>query len=70
TIAICAIILLFAAVVIIQMRSAQTTASPRWQKWAIHVRNGLYANAMYDRLVGALQIQKPENSTHHTVQKT
>ncbi|MCA1752470.1 MAG: hypothetical protein LC670_11915 [Flavobacteriales bacterium] len=49
------LMLLFAVTVIIQMAAPGLSASPRWQTLAIHVRNGFYANAIYDRLVGALR---------------
>jgi NAD(P)H-quinone oxidoreductase subunit 5 len=48
------LLLLFAGVIIIQMAASRTPSSPRWQKLAIHMRNGLYANAVFDRLVNAL----------------
>lgn len=49
------LLVLFATVVLIQMTASQSPLSPHWQRWAIHVRNGLYTNAWYDRMAGALQ---------------
>ena len=54
------IVLIFGGVVLVQIISPLFPSSPFWRKWAIHMRNGLYANALYDRLVGALYIKTPK----------
>lgn len=64
------VILLFAGVVIVQMLTVHKSGSPLWQKWAIHLRNGLYTNAIYDRLVGALHIQKPYDRVKYSAGKS
>jgi NAD(P)H-quinone oxidoreductase subunit 5 len=47
-----AVVALFAAVVWAQLRLAAASPSPRWAAAHVHLRNGLYANALFDRLVG------------------
>lgn len=44
----------FAAVVLAQILGPARPTSPRGRRLAVHLRNGLYANALFDRLVGAL----------------
>ncbi len=48
-------LILFASVIVLQMYATHTSISPLWQRWSIHLRNGLYTNAWYDRMVGALR---------------
>jgi NAD(P)H-quinone oxidoreductase subunit 5 len=55
------LLLLFAAVVFIQMIAPNLEHNPKYMALAIHLRNGLYANAYFDRLVGALDIHTPES---------
>lgn len=49
-----AVLLGFATVVGLQVLEPARVPSRRRQRWAVHLRNGLYANAAFDRLVGAL----------------
>lgn len=55
-------LIVFAGLVLIQIFSPFLRNSNTWRKWAIHFRNGLYANVLYDRLVGALYVKasKPQ----------
>jgi NAD(P)H-quinone oxidoreductase subunit 5 len=46
------IVAAFAAASWAQLRLPALAASPRWAAAYVHVRNGLYANACFDRLVG------------------
>jgi NAD(P)H-quinone oxidoreductase subunit 5 len=55
-IAIGLILLAFGTVVFIQLIASQLSQKPAYRALAIHVRNGFYANAFFDRLVGAYQI--------------
>jgi NAD(P)H-quinone oxidoreductase subunit 5 len=48
---------IFVGLVLIQMFSPFLKGKAFWRKWSIHFRNGLYANVIYDRLVGALYIK-------------
>lgn len=50
-----AVLLLFAAVAAIQIFGSPISDPALRQKWAIHIRNGLYTNAWFDRLAGALK---------------
>jgi NAD(P)H-quinone oxidoreductase subunit 5 len=45
----------FATVVGFQILEPATGTSARRRRWAVHLRNGLYANALFDRAVGALR---------------
>jgi NAD(P)H-quinone oxidoreductase subunit 5 len=55
------LLLLFGAVVFIQMIAPNLEHNPKYMALAIHLRNGLYANAYFDRLVGALNIYSAES---------
>lgn len=48
-----AVLVAFAVVVALQIFEPARAASPARRRWAVHLRNGLYANAALDRLVGA-----------------
>lgn len=54
-------LLLFGGVVFIQMIAPRLEHNPKYMALAIHLRNGLYANAYFDRLVGSLNIHSPES---------
>lgn len=47
------VVLLYAAVVVVQLRLPELMRSPRVAALWVHVRNGFYVNASFDRLVGA-----------------
>ena len=51
-----AVLLTFSLAVILQIVGPTLTPGPFSRKLAIHLRNGFYANALFDRLVGALHI--------------
>jgi NAD(P)H-quinone oxidoreductase subunit 5 len=51
------VLLLFAATVFIQILAPLYPSSPFWRSMGVHIRNGWYANAMFDRLVGSLSTQ-------------
>ncbi|ADR23367.1 NADH dehydrogenase [Marivirga tractuosa] len=55
-------LIVFAGIVLIQIFSPFIKDSSFWRKWSIHFRNGLYANVVYDRVVGALYVKdsKPD----------
>lgn len=55
---ICFVILLiaFGAVVLIQAAAPALTAGPFYRRFAIHLRNGFYANAIFDRIIHALNV--------------
>jgi NAD(P)H-quinone oxidoreductase subunit 5 len=48
---------IFVGLVLIQMFSPFLNGKAFSRKWSIHFRNGLYANVIYDRMVGALYIK-------------
>ncbi len=45
----------FAAVTILQLFEPARAASPFWRTMRLHLANGLYADAVFDRLIGALR---------------
>ena len=49
------VLAVFTAVVALQIVEPARAATSRRRSIAIHMRNGLYANAVYDRLIGALR---------------
>lgn len=49
------VLAVFTAVVALQIVEPARAATRRRRTIAIHMRNGLYANAVYDRLIGALR---------------
>jgi NAD(P)H-quinone oxidoreductase subunit 5 len=51
------VLIAFAAVVLLQILEPSRPKSRRRRTIAVHLRNGLYVNAMFDRLVGSLRIQ-------------
>lgn len=48
-----AMLLAFATVVALQILEPTRSADLRRRRWAVHLRHGLYANAVFDRMVGA-----------------
>jgi NAD(P)H-quinone oxidoreductase subunit 5 len=50
------VVLLFAGTVVAQLRLPALRHSPRWAGLWVHLRNGLYANTWFDRLVGTLRL--------------
>jgi len=56
------VVFIFAGAVFFQILTPTIPNSPRYQAWAIHIRNGFYANAIFDRLIGALTINPSRNS--------
>jgi len=55
------IILISGLVVLGQLLTLSKPNSPVRLAWAIHFRNGLYANAIFDRIVGGLRVPKSAN---------
>lgn len=47
-----AVVVVFAAASLAQLLLPSLGAGPRWAALYVHVRNGLYANALFDRIVG------------------
>lgn len=54
------ILITFGAVVFIQIAAPVLKASARYQALAIHLRNGLYVNTVFDRTVRALYQHNPQ----------
>ncbi len=50
------LLIAFGLVVFVQIIAPQLSPTPFYRSLAIHVRNGFYANALFDRLVGALTL--------------
>jgi NAD(P)H-quinone oxidoreductase subunit 5 len=57
---IASILVAFATIVLLQILEPTRRPGARRRAFAVHLRNGLYANAMFDRLVGALRSPKPQ----------
>ncbi len=55
-------LIIFAGLVLIQIFSPLLKNSTIWRKWSIHFRNGLYANVLYDRVVGALNVKASKSN--------
>ncbi len=53
----------FTAVVLLQIAEPARTRTPRRRALAVHFRNGLYANALFDRMVGALRTPTAQPET-------
>jgi NAD(P)H-quinone oxidoreductase subunit 5 len=57
------ILLAFGATVFIQILAPTLSKSPFYQTIAIHLRNGLYVNTIFDRMVRSLYSHNPENKS-------
>ena len=55
------ILIVFAAVVFIQILAPSISQNSNYKGLAIHIRNGFYANAIFDRTVRALRVHSPES---------
>jgi NAD(P)H-quinone oxidoreductase subunit 5 len=49
------VVLTFALVTVLQTQLPALVHSPAWRVAYVHLKNGLYANALFDRLIGALR---------------
>jgi len=58
----------FGAAVLLQIVSPVLPESPRRHRWAVHLRNGFYANAWFDRAVGALRTSSSRRTGHPSPQ--
>lgn len=56
----------FALVVLLQIMAPVLSSRPTYIKFAIHLRNGFYANAIFDRLIGALRVKAFQNPVDST----
>jgi NAD(P)H-quinone oxidoreductase subunit 5 len=56
------VVLVFAAVVVLQILEPSRPASKRRRALAVHARNGLYANVLFDRLVGSFRLPAPASA--------
>ena len=56
------ILLTFSAAVFVQIIAPQLSQKPFYKTVVIHVRNGFYANALFDKLLNALAINSNENT--------
>ncbi|WP_425639771.1 proton-conducting transporter membrane subunit [Algoriphagus yeomjeoni] len=57
------LLLAFGLTVFLQIIAPNLSAKPSYQAMAIHLKNGLYANAIFDRMVRALYSHKYENKS-------
>ncbi|MQX35847.1 NADH-quinone oxidoreductase subunit L [Roseospira navarrensis] len=48
------LIAVFTAITVLQIVEPSRTTRPAWQAARVHLANGLYANALFDRLIGAM----------------
>lgn len=60
-----AVVVVFAVVSTLQLLLSGRAASPRWAALWVHLRNGLYANALLDRLIG---LPRAAGSRHLTTE--
>lgn len=56
------ITVIFSTIVFVQLLKPVLSSPSFFRFIAIHLRNGLYVNALFDRLVGALDVQKSKNN--------
>lgn len=56
------LLIAFGATAIIQIVAPALSVKPFYRKLAIHLRNGFYANAMFDRMTNALNVRSEKNS--------
>ncbi|MBL6448243.1 NADH/ubiquinone/plastoquinone (complex i) [Fulvivirga sp. 29W222] len=56
-----ALLLVFGTVVLVQVIAPTLSKYPIFLTLAVHLRNGLYVNTIFDRVVSALRIHSPEN---------
>lgn len=47
---------LFGLAVLLQILAPAMSSKPAYRTWAVHIRNGFYLNAIFDRLVGAFNL--------------
>ncbi len=52
-----ALLVLFGITVLLQMLAPAISSKPAYRAWAVHIRNGFYLNALFDRLVGAFSLR-------------
>jgi NAD(P)H-quinone oxidoreductase subunit 5 len=58
-----AVLLTFGATVFMQILAPALSSNPFYQSMAIHLRNGLYVNTVFDRTVRALYKHHPQNKS-------
>ena len=56
-----AILLSFSVAIFLQVSSPALSNRPFYKAFAVHLRNGFYANAIFDRIIGALRIHSAES---------
>lgn len=64
------VVLVFAGTVLTQLRLPALLGTPRWAALWVHLHNGLYANLLFDRLVGALRVRGADSSTRSLTVET
>jgi NAD(P)H-quinone oxidoreductase subunit 5 len=52
----------FGTTVLLQILAPAISSRPAYRAWAVHIRNGLYLNAIFDRWVGAFSTTSHSNS--------
>jgi NAD(P)H-quinone oxidoreductase subunit 5 len=57
------LLIVFGAVAIIQILAPTFSVKPFYRRLAIHLRNGFYANAIFDRMTNALNVQGKKDIT-------
>jgi NAD(P)H-quinone oxidoreductase subunit 5 len=57
----CTILLAFGGAIFIQILAPVLSQNTFYREMAIHVRNGFYANAIFDRMISALRIHSSES---------
>lgn len=59
------LLLIYGMAIFIQIIAPQLSNRPAYRELAIHIRNGLYANVWFDRIVGALRVHTTESRQQH-----
>ena len=55
------LLLAFSLVVVIQILSPVLSQTPYWRAMAVHLRNGFYANAFFDKMIGTINNHLPQS---------
>jgi NAD(P)H-quinone oxidoreductase subunit 5 len=63
------ILFLFALAIFLQVLAPAWAIKPFYRAMAVHVRNGFYANALFDRWIGALTIQTDQSREEMNVRE-
>lgn len=60
-----ALLSFFGVAVLLQIMAPAISSKPAYRAWAVHIRNGFYLNAIFDRLVGAFNTSTSQIGPKH-----